>query len=104
MVLGPRGVAITALNGLTRPFSTKTRILDGVLSGPFHSSISASSGRPSVPISTRTCSTAGDGYDQVRSEPPCTRIVGLRDATLRPDKRPRVDAATPMYPCAPAGT
>merc|ERR1719238_2335469 len=74
MVLGPRGVSITALNGRIWPFSTYTRILHGVLSGPCHSSMSASSGRPSVLRTTCTCSTAGERYDQVRREPPCTRM------------------------------
>merc|ERR1719379_2984386 len=69
-VFGPRGVSITAQKGRSWPFSTYTRILHGVLSGPCQSSMSASSGRPSVPRITCTCSTAGDRYDQVRREPP----------------------------------
>merc|ERR1719440_2199312 len=73
-VFGPRGVSITALNGRSWPFSQYTRIFTGVLSGPCQSSMSASSGRPSVPRTTCTCSTAGERYDQVRREPPCTRI------------------------------
>merc|ERR1719263_199525 len=73
-VLGPRGVSITALKGRSWPFSQYTRIFTGVLSGPCQSSMSASSGRPSVPRTTCTCSTAGDRYDQVRSDPPCTRM------------------------------
>eukprot|EP00967_Tisochrysis_lutea_P138826 scaffold251162_cov32-Tisochrysis_lutea.AAC.2 len=47
-VFGPRGVSITTLNGRSSPFSTYTRILDGVLSGPCQSSMSESSGLPSV--------------------------------------------------------
>eukprot|EP00962_Isochrysis_galbana_P057385 scaffold29738_cov129-Isochrysis_galbana.AAC.5 len=39
-----------------------------------HSSMSASSGRPSVLRCTCTCSTDGERYDQVRSDPPCTKI------------------------------
>eukprot|EP00966_Prymnesium_polylepis_P303095 7001704-Prymnesium_polylepis.1 len=74
IVLGPRGVSITALKGRIWPFSTYTRILTGVLSGPCQSSMSASSGRPSVLRTTCTCSTAGERYDHVRSEPPCTRM------------------------------
>merc|ERR1719387_3438439 len=74
-VLGPRGVSITALKGRIWPFSTYTRILVGVLSGPCQSSMSASSGRPSVLRTTCTCSTAGERYVQVRSDPPCTRMV-----------------------------
>merc|ERR1719502_1041654 len=78
-VLGPRGVSIVALKGRSWPFSTYTRILHGVLSGPCHSSMSASSGRPSVLRTTCTCSTAGERYDHVRSEPPCTRIADSAD-------------------------
>merc|ERR1719326_84584 len=74
-VFGPRGVSITALNGRSWPFSQYTRIFTGVLSGPCQSSMSASSGRPSVPRTTCTWSTIGERYDQVRSDPPCTRIV-----------------------------
>ena len=74
-VLGPRGVSITALKGRSWPFSTYTRILHGVLSGPCQSSMSASRGRPSVLSTTCTCSIAGERYDQVRSEPPCTRMA-----------------------------
>jgi hypothetical protein len=59
-VLGPRGVAMTALKGRISPFSTYTLILTGVLSGPCQSSMSASSGLPSVLSSTWTWSTAGD--------------------------------------------
>merc|ERR1712193_522514 len=73
-VLGPRGVSITALNGRSWPFSLYTRILHGVLSGPCQSSMSASSGRPSVLRTTCTCSTDGERYDQVRRDPPCTRM------------------------------
>eukprot|EP00964_Phaeocystis_antarctica_P066023 scaffold39872_cov23-Phaeocystis_antarctica.AAC.1 len=73
-VFGPRGVSTTALNGRSWPFSTYTRILHGVLSGPCQSSMSASSGRPSVLRTTCTCSIAGERYDHVRSEPPCTRM------------------------------
>ena len=62
-------------NGQLRPFSTYTRILHGVLSGPCQSSTSASRGRPSVLSTTCTCSIAGERYDQVRSEPPCTRMA-----------------------------
>eukprot|EP00966_Prymnesium_polylepis_P218749 5062383-Prymnesium_polylepis.1 len=58
-VLGPRGVSRTALKGRSWPSSTYTRSLTGVLSGPCQSSMSASSGRPSVPRTTCTCSTAG---------------------------------------------
>ena len=58
-VLGPRGVSMTALKGRSWPFSTYTRILRGVLSGPCQSSMSASRGRPSVLSETCTCSTAG---------------------------------------------
>mmetsp|Transcript_12815 Transcript_12815/g.30206 ORF Transcript_12815/g.30206 Transcript_12815/m.30206 type:complete len:228 (+) Transcript_12815:162-845(+) len=74
-VFGPRGVSTTALNGRSWPFSTYTRILHGVLSGPCQSSMSASSGRPSVLRTTCTCSIAGERYDHVRSEPPCTRMA-----------------------------
>mmetsp|Transcript_12816 Transcript_12816/g.30210 ORF Transcript_12816/g.30210 Transcript_12816/m.30210 type:complete len:228 (+) Transcript_12816:162-845(+) len=74
-VLGPRGVSMTAENGRSWPFSTYTRILHGVLSGPCQSSMSASSGRPSVLRTTCTCSIAGERYDHVRSEPPCTRMA-----------------------------
>eukprot|EP00900_Chrysochromulina_parva_P003206 jgi/Chrpa1/12887/Chrysochromulina_OHIO_Genome00020476-RA len=74
-VFGPRGVSITAEKGRSWPFSTYTRILQGVLSGPCQSSMSASSGRPSVLRTTCTCSTDGERYDHVRSEPPCTRMV-----------------------------
>merc|ERR1719440_53432 len=73
-VFGPRGVSITALKGRSWPFSQYTRIFTGVLSGPCQSSMSASSGRPSVPSTTCTCSTEGERYDQVRSDPPCTRM------------------------------
>ena len=59
-VFGPRGVSITALKGRRRPFSTYTRILHGVLSGPCQSSMSASRGRPSVLRTTWTCSTEGE--------------------------------------------
>ena len=58
-VLGPRGVSTTALKGRSWPFSTYTRILHGVLSGPCQSSMSASSGRPSVLRTTCTCSISG---------------------------------------------
>merc|ERR1719460_3306612 len=76
-VLGPRGASITALKGRSWPFSTYTRILHGVLSGPCQSSMSASSGRPSVERVTCTLSTIGERYDHVRSEPPWTRISDL---------------------------
>merc|ERR1719182_1265687 len=89
-VLGPRGVSMTAENGRSWPFSTYTRILHGVLSGPCHSSMSASSGRPSVESTTCTCSTAGERYDQVRREPPCTRI----DESKVPPKTDLLSAAT----------
>jgi hypothetical protein len=87
-VLGPCGVAITALKGRISPFSTYTRILTGVLSGPCHNSMSASSGRPSVESSTGTWSTVDERYDHVRREPPCTRMeesmayVGLEYGAL----------------------
>merc|ERR1719231_379174 len=97
-VLGPRGVSTTALKGRSWPFSTYTRILHGVLLGPCQSSISASSGRPSVLRTTCTCSTSGERYDQVRREPPCTRIV--ESASMRP--RP-VGTTLPLYPAAVGG-
>merc|ERR1719453_1786580 len=89
-VFGPRGVSITEENGRSWPFSTYTRILHGVLSGPCQSSMSASSGRPSVESTTWTCSTRGERYDQVRSEPPCTRI----DESKVPPKTDLLSAAT----------
>mmetsp|Transcript_14909 Transcript_14909/g.37186 ORF Transcript_14909/g.37186 Transcript_14909/m.37186 type:complete len:264 (-) Transcript_14909:147-938(-) len=88
IVFGPRGVSITQLNGRSWPFSTYTRILQGVLSGPCQSSTSASSGRPSVRRTTCTCSTAGERYVQVRSDPPCTRMVLSKPRPLVGSTRP----------------
>jgi len=58
-----------------RPLNSRIELLQGVLSGPCQSSMSASSGRPSVLRTTCTCSTACERYDQVRRDPPCTRMV-----------------------------
>mmetsp|Transcript_14906 Transcript_14906/g.37179 ORF Transcript_14906/g.37179 Transcript_14906/m.37179 type:complete len:264 (-) Transcript_14906:147-938(-) len=88
IVLGPRGVSITQLKGRSSPFSQYTRILQGVLSGPCQSSTSASSGRPSVRRTTCTCSTAGERYVQVRSDPPCTRMVLSKPRPLVGSTRP----------------
>merc|ERR1740129_1560809 len=71
-VLGLRGVPITALKGRSWPSSPYTRMLIGVLSGPFQSSTTASSGPPPVLRSTSTCSTSVDWNDQVRRDLPCT--------------------------------
>eukprot|EP00966_Prymnesium_polylepis_P283843 6557151-Prymnesium_polylepis.1 len=86
-VFGARGVSSTALKGRSWPSSTYTRILPGVLSGPCHTSMSASSGRPSVPRTTRTRSTVGS-IDHVRSEVPWMRISPASVVgTARPLKR-----------------
>mmetsp|Transcript_65247 Transcript_65247/g.98438 ORF Transcript_65247/g.98438 Transcript_65247/m.98438 type:complete len:218 (+) Transcript_65247:476-1129(+) len=97
-VFGPRGVSMTAEKGRTWPFSLYTRILTGVLSGPCQSSMSASSGRPSVLSTTWTCSTAGERYDQVRRDPPWTRTEVPCFCSGR-----RVGATLPRKPCCVLG-
>jgi len=101
-VFGPRGVSMTAEKGRSWPFSMYTRILTGVLSGPCQSSMSASSGRPSVLRSTWTCSTAGERYDQVRREPPCTRIAESTPGGARVRRTAPVPVCVPMAAGAPS--
>eukprot|EP00966_Prymnesium_polylepis_P175703 4066555-Prymnesium_polylepis.1 len=63
--------------------------------------MSASSGRPSVLRTTWTCSTDGERYDHVRSEPPCTRMGGA-SPTGPPvgETLPRISAVpTPAVCC-----
>jgi hypothetical protein len=73
-VLGVPGVSMKALKVRRAPSSTYTRIRCGVLSGPCHRSMSASKGRPSVFMRTWTRSMLGLAKDQVRRDPPWTRV------------------------------
>eukprot|EP00967_Tisochrysis_lutea_P088679 scaffold125934_cov31-Tisochrysis_lutea.AAC.3 len=59
-VLGSLGVSITARKGFSCPSSAYARILHGRRSAPARSSMSASSGRPPVLISTWTRCTIGE--------------------------------------------
>mmetsp|Transcript_27276 Transcript_27276/g.63821 ORF Transcript_27276/g.63821 Transcript_27276/m.63821 type:complete len:244 (-) Transcript_27276:155-886(-) len=73
---GPRGVSMRAVKGRMEPSSTYVRILTGQLSGPCHSSMSASRGRPAVVRTTWRRSTYAEAKDQVLRLPPWRRMEG----------------------------
>mmetsp|Transcript_16988 Transcript_16988/g.25198 ORF Transcript_16988/g.25198 Transcript_16988/m.25198 type:complete len:276 (+) Transcript_16988:748-1575(+) len=69
------GVSITTFNGRSHPSSMYIDIFCGVLSGPWHKSMFAFRGRPSVSKNTCNLSTS-ELNETVLRDPPCT-LTGL---------------------------